>query len=39
MGNPEKVGVAKKTLVGAIIGLIIVVLSGVMVNAVMHLFG
>ena|SRR3990172_5174081 len=38
MGNPERVGLAKKTLVGAIIGLIIVVLSGLMVGLVFTLF-
>ena len=37
MGNPERVGQAKKTLVGAIIGLIIVVLSATMVNIVINL--
>lgn len=38
MGNPDKVGLAKKTLVGAIIGLIIVVLSNFMVNLLWTLF-
>lgn len=38
MGNPDRVGVAKKTLVGAIIGLIIVVLSSFMVRVLTSLF-
>ncbi len=38
MGNPDKVGLAKKTLVGAIIGLIIVVLSSFTVNLIYTLF-
>ncbi|RJO62264.1 hypothetical protein C4544_00215 [candidate division WS5 bacterium] len=38
MGNPDRVALAKKTLVGAIIGLIIVVLSAFMVNVLTSLF-
>ena len=38
MGNPDRVGLAKKTLVGSIIGLIIVVMSYFIVDVAANLF-